>query len=123
MIYWSKIISLIIFTFIILNLFYIYNFVLYPEFIQRNIYLLRFNDNKCTEQPLIICKSAKFPDIIIQTNIAIFGAEITNFVTLIFRFVIFCTKDLSNKYYKEHKTELQFHYNVYQIMVSLYYKL
>ena len=127
MIYWSKIVSLIVFTFITLNLFYIYNFNLYSDVIHKTIYNFYksshgvFNDNNCNEQPLLICKSTQFPDIIIQINIAILGAELMNFVTLIFRFVIFYTKDLSNNYYKEHKSLLKFHHDVYQILVHFFF--
>ena len=135
MIYWSKIISLIIVTFIVLNIFYIYNFNLYSKIISNNINLYKsflpeylFNsiiiNNECNQQSLIICKSAKFPDIVIQANIAIFGAELSNLIILIITYTYFFLIDHDYKNKDRKQSLLQKNnYAIGQIQVHILFDM
>lgn len=128
-------------TFLVLNLFYIYNFNLYPHIVYNVINILKFikvpelfidsllvYNKTCNDshlEPQVICSSIHFPTIVGQANNAIVFAELCHLLILIFKYTLLCIKIITHNkqstrnatlkiYLNEHISKV--HY-IYQTMV------
>lgn len=139
---WNHGMYVIFLTFLVLNLFYAYNFNLYPHIVYNVINILKFIrlpesfidslvvyiktcNNDQLELPQVICNSMHFPVVIEQSSLPILGIELCQLIVLVFRYTLVCMRMLSNqkvnKEVKDQSTNERFtkFKQIYRVMVFI----